>query len=220
MKNTFDTIENMELREELIMNIEVLDKVKDLLLLPNTELMTTKMVADYYEVDKDAITKVIIRHEEELLSDGAVKIKGKQFYEQYGQDVPSVKIIQTGIMIDGFDKITFRGQWFFPKRAVLRIGMLLRDSEVPKEVRTQLLNIVEKVDDKVKVADIDEETDLMLAIIKAQTDEDRLFAVSRLDGFRKRHIQQLEETIAKKEDEIQALVGERVELNNSDKFKK
>lgn len=30
----------------------------------------------------------------------------------------------------------------FPKRAILRIGMLLRDSEVAKEVRTQLLNII------------------------------------------------------------------------------
>lgn len=32
-------------------------------------------------------------------------------------------------------------QTYFSPRAVLRIGMLLRDSEVAKEVRTQLLNI-------------------------------------------------------------------------------
>ena len=36
----------------------------------------------------------------------------------------------------------------FPKRAILRMGMLLRDSEVAKEVRTQLLNITEKVIEK------------------------------------------------------------------------
>lgn len=39
-----------------------------------------------------------------------------------------------------------RGIKMFPKRAVLRIGMLLTQSEVAKQVRTQLLNIFEKTE--------------------------------------------------------------------------
>lgn len=147
MKNTFDTIENMGLREELIMNIEVLDKVKDLLLLPNTELMTTKMVADYYEVEMTSIRHITVRHRDELELDGMKK----QSYKEISELVNSDNMAQL--------KISRQGTNLFTKRAVLRIGMLLRDSEVAKEVRTQLLNIVEKVDDKVKVADIDEETE-------------------------------------------------------------
>lgn len=39
-------------------------------------------------------------------------------------------------------EIPNRGLRLFPKRAILRIGMLLRDSEVAKEIRTRLLDIV------------------------------------------------------------------------------
>lgn len=39
-------------------------------------------------------------------------------------------------------KIPSRGLTLIPKRALLRIGMLLRDSEVAKEVRSRLLDIV------------------------------------------------------------------------------
>ena len=39
-------------------------------------------------------------------------------------------------------KIPSRGLTLIPKRALLRIGMLLRDSEVAKEVRSRLLDII------------------------------------------------------------------------------
>ena len=42
--------------------------------------------------------------------------------------------------------------------------MLLRDSEVAKEIRTQLLNIEEKTSNETKTHDIDEEQSLMLSV--------------------------------------------------------
>lgn len=48
-------VENKELREKVSGRVEVLDKVKELLLLPQLEMMTAKQVADYYEVDIEAI---------------------------------------------------------------------------------------------------------------------------------------------------------------------
>ena len=43
-------------------------------------------------------------------------------------------------------KIPSRGLTLIPKRALLRIGMLLRDSEVAKEVRSRLLDIIHDVE--------------------------------------------------------------------------
>ena len=54
-----------------------------------------------------------------------------------------------------------RGIRVFPRRAILRIGMLLRDSAVAKEVRTQLLNIEEKTSNEIKTEDINEEQRLI-----------------------------------------------------------
>lgn len=45
-------------------------------------------------------------------------------------------------VVDGI-VVPNRGMKLFPKRAVLRIGMLLRDSKVAAELRSRLLNIVE-----------------------------------------------------------------------------
>lgn len=55
------------------------------------------------------------------------------------------------------NKIGYKGNGIFPKRAILRVGMLLRDSEVAKEVRTQLLNIEENTAAEVKTYEIDYE---------------------------------------------------------------
>lgn len=51
--------------------------------------------------------------------------------------------------------------YLFPKRAILRVGMLLRDSEVAKEVRTQLLNIEEHTATEVKTYEIDYEQEVL-----------------------------------------------------------
>ncbi|MCC2363915.1 Bro-N domain-containing protein [Bacillus cereus] len=51
--------------------------------------------------------------------------------------------------------------YLFPKRAILRVGMLLRDSEVAKEVRTQLLNIKENTVTDVKTYEIDYEQEVL-----------------------------------------------------------
>lgn len=42
--------------------------------------------------------------------------------------------------------------------------MLLRDSDVAKEVRNQLLNIEEKTSTETKIEDIEEEQKLMLSV--------------------------------------------------------
>ena len=61
-------IEVRDIREKCIENIEVLNKVKKLFLIPEMEVMTTKMIADYYEVGFEAIQSCYIRKTNATLS--------------------------------------------------------------------------------------------------------------------------------------------------------
>ena len=50
-----EIIENKTTREKLIERVDVLDKVKKVILLPYGDSMTRKQVAEYYEVSEDTI---------------------------------------------------------------------------------------------------------------------------------------------------------------------
>ena len=145
-----ELIEKKELRESVVHKTDVLDKVGNLLLLPNTECSTTEQVSKYYNVDDSIIRVIINRHREELESDG-IKLVKKSEIERSLQNATNVKILKykSHIEIVSNDekiKIANRGSILFTKRATLRVGMLLRDSEVAKEVRTRLLDIVHDVE--------------------------------------------------------------------------
>ena len=63
-------VEQSDIRDKLIRRIEVLDKVKQLFLVPEMEVMTTKMLAEYFEVDDALIRKCYQRNKTEIDSDG------------------------------------------------------------------------------------------------------------------------------------------------------
>jgi hypothetical protein len=54
-----------------------------------------------------------------------------------------------------------RGIRCFSKRAILRIAMLLRDSKIAQEIRTQLLNTFEHSTNEQRTVDIDEKPQLV-----------------------------------------------------------
>ena len=181
--------------------VDVLEKVKKLLLLPTMEMATTQQVADFYEVDSQAIRSMVFDHREELVSDGLTTLKGREIKESLGNS--SEKHLKMTNCLGGFFvkygdiqiRVNNGFTTMFPKRAILRVGMLLRDSAVAKEVRTQLLNIVEKAPDEVKVADITEEQTLMMAVGMAMANGDLAGlaeANTKLMSFKNRHITKLE----------------------------
>lgn len=92
-------------------------------LLPNTEYATTEMVANYYKVDIEAVQKVIQRNRDELKEDGYKVFKGKE-----------LKNIKQRCQL----KTRAGSLSLFSKRAILRVGMLLTESEIAKEIRTKL----------------------------------------------------------------------------------
>ena len=163
--NETQFIDDRTLRDNSVNHYEVLEKVKNLLLIPELDVMTTEQVADYYEVDYDAVKKVYQRNADELESDGMHIEKMENFLK--GQNVSFQKERNKAILTydNGITfSVTNRGLKVFPRRAILRVGMLLRDSAIAKEVRTQLLNIEEKSSEEVKVQDINEEQSLMLPV--------------------------------------------------------
>lgn len=191
-----ELLENRELRESLMQHCEVLDKVKELLLLPGEEVATIKQVAAFYGVVEETVKTVYLRNKEELDSDG---VYTKKYAELLKVQIESLKTSKgkATVTFKNGDVLDFpnRGLRVFPRRAILRVGMLLRDSEVAKEVRTQLLNIEEKTAEEVKMADITEEQQLYLEIGQAYGtgDPDQIMlATAKLTAFKNRHIQQLE----------------------------
>ncbi|MFA2591710.1 BRO family protein [Bacillus cereus] len=153
--------------------MEVLERVKNLLLLPELEMATASQVADFYGVEYEAIKKITHRHKDELELDGYKSIEGKEIREILVSDKMSPTKIEPRkghfvVVVNGEEtKVAYRNVALLPKRAILRVGMLLRDSEVAKEVRTQLLNVEEHTDAEVKTYEIDYEQQLHLKLGQA-----------------------------------------------------
>lgn len=194
--NVNEIIDNKELREELSGRINVLEKVKNVLLIPETEYATTALVADYYEVNIEAVQKIVIRNRDELQEDGLKMLKGKEIMDNLGVDMLSIPRDRGCYKVDNI-KIWYGNNTLFPRRAILRVGMLLRDSPVAREVRTQLLNGEEKTPADIKTADINEEQHLLLNVVAALTSGDTqeaMRAFSEVLTFKDRHITKLETT--------------------------
>lgn len=194
--NELQFIDDRTLRDSRISHIEVLERVKSLLLIPETEFATAKQVAEFYEVDPKVIEHIYTRHLDELTSDGMCFKKYKEISFLHCGGMKTAKGKVTFTFEDGttFDFPT-KGLKVFPRRAILRIGMLLRDSAVAKEVRTQLLNIEEKSSMETKTEDIDEELRLINNVGRAYAsgDNDELIkATTEYNAFQKRHIRKLE----------------------------
>lgn len=195
-------VDNHDLRNELIARTEVLDKVKKLLLIPEMNCMTIRQVADYYEVDIDTIKRCCQRNRTEIVGDGVANKTPKVFKDLLTEQ--DVQLVQnrTNLVIQIDDntrlEIPNRGIKCFSKRAVLRIGMLLRDSKIAQEVRTQLLNIVEHTAEEkpeLLTQDIDDEEKLQSAIGKAFATGDIMefaTAAQAYTAFQRRHIDRIE----------------------------
>ena len=194
MKET-QFIDDRLLRDKNVSRFEVLEKVKELLLIPDIKAMTLKQIAEYYEVDPHTIEMICNRNADELESDGVCKMKVKDFLNSQYVRTEKQSYTTTFIYGNGVNvTMSNGGLKVFPRRAILRIGMLLRDSVIAKEVRTQLLNIEEKTSDEVKTYDINEEQSLMLAVGMAVASGDAnavAVATTNLIAFKNRHIEKL-----------------------------
>lgn len=123
--NQLALIESKTLRESVIDRTDVLDKVKKLAMLPDDMNVSIDMAAEYYEVSRKAIDSCILDNREELEGDGLTVLRGSELFS---------------LKEEGFIGKTASAFTVIPRRAVLRIGMLLRDSTIAQTVRSYLLD--------------------------------------------------------------------------------
>jgi len=192
-------VEQKNLRDQCINQIEDLEKVKKLFLLPEFNVMTMKMVADYYEVDYDTLRKCYQLNANEINPDGVILKSYKDFLTGKGFALESTakgKVILS-INNDITLEIPNRGVKVFSQRAILRIGMLLRDSPIAIQVRTQLLNVFEHSTDEQKTADINEEESLYNEIGRTYMMGDLegySIATKKAMDYKNRYIKKIENT--------------------------
>ena len=190
-------VEQKDLRDQCINRIETLNEVRKLFLIPEMEVMTTKMVADYYKVTQDVIKMCYFNYKSEIKPDGVV-VKRVSEMKDLCSKINLPYKSQQGKIVFMLDNITVEipnaGITCFSKRAILRIGMLLRDSPVAKEVRTQLLNVFKHSTAGQKTFEIDEEDRLMLKILHADDKEKIVMALSDYKNYKNRYIKKIENT--------------------------
>lgn len=190
-------LESNDLRNQLIERTEVLAKVKDLFLIPGLEMMTTRQVADFYEVEYKTIRTVFDRHKAEIQEDGVQMLSAPEIRKLQNEASKFITLPgkpgKTTYSIDGhiFEFNNAHNTMFSP-RAILRIGMLLRDSEIAKEVRTQLLNTFETTTEQQRTESIDQEDKLLLAVLHAKDTATSVEALAEYKRFMDRHVAKLE----------------------------
>lgn len=199
-----ELLTNVKRREENMNRVEVLDAVKTLLSLPNTELYTTEMVANYYEVPVDTIYSVLNQNTEELSSNGYLVMKK--------ENLLTLKI-KVKTKRGGFDLLdddgnvvasgSNKGIATFTKRTVLNVGMLLRDSKIAQEIRSRLLDITHDAEKdngsmNTVVSELNEEQQLMLSRMEAEFNGDfeKVCEINaKLFALKNKRIKELEDEV-------------------------
>lgn len=113
-------------RDELADRTDVLNKVGLLRTLPDDLHVTTDMVAEFYGVGVEAVRSLVKDNRNEVDEDGYRVVIRSEFEKSFG-DLSNLDPRARQIAL-------------FPRRAVLRVGMLLRDSNIAKQVRSHLLD--------------------------------------------------------------------------------
>ncbi|MFE9920609.1 restriction endonuclease [Streptomyces sp. NPDC005774] len=119
-------LESQTLRSGVLERTDVLDRVKALSLLPDGMHVTTAMVATYFEVTVKTLESVVEDHRNELRANGYHVLTGTRL---------TLFKRASGIQSRS------RSLALYSRRAVLNVAMLLRDSEVARQVRVYLLDM-------------------------------------------------------------------------------
>lgn len=210
-------VERKDEREKYYDRIEVLNQVGELLLIPNNEYATMDMVAKYYKVKRSTINSLVEDNSEELIDNGYKVVKGSEIanssvilFESFTKNRGNYKFLlneNNSLSVGG------SGIRLFPKRAILNVGMLLRDSKVAIELRKRLLdiiydtekntNIVEEVIKEIRTEQ-DILRDMMEAVINGDLQRESLLK-TELIGLRNKRIEDLEKENTILEEKVDSL---------------
>lgn len=128
--------ESKTAREETIDTVEYdfLDKMKAIVYLTDTMVLSLDQVANYYESTKKSVDTIISRNKEEFLNDIQVLRGGelKEFKEKV-------------TLLHGEGELNNRtpSLTLMNKRALLRVGMIMTNNAMATRIRNYLLNLEE-----------------------------------------------------------------------------
>ncbi|MFP3986940.1 hypothetical protein U9R90_05435 [Streptomyces sp. E11-3] len=117
--------ESRTARQQYGNRIDVLDKVRAVPFLPDDLHVTTEGVSAFFDVSIETIRQLVHRNLEELQANGYRVISGAEL-----SDIKSLSGLGTRA----------RSLALFDRRTLLNVAMLLRDSEVARQVRRYLLD--------------------------------------------------------------------------------
>ncbi|TPF17982.1 ORF6N domain-containing protein [Priestia megaterium] len=144
--NEMVLIESKTMRDQHVFREDVLLKVKAIPEMPNTLEVTTEMAAEYYGVPINTIKTAISRNRDEFNDYEEIKVlKGKALKEFKSE-------FQDETLFKGANALTL-----ISRRGLLRLGMLLTESEVARSVRSYLLNVEEASDKEQKMWAVERE---------------------------------------------------------------
>ena len=188
-------LESHNLRDNCIERLDILNRVKALFLIPEVNLMSTGMVAKFFDVPVSTIRNCYADNSTEINADGVKSLSSKEL-KVASEKATLLPNGHSGVIAEATDGTKYNlphtKTTYFTPRSVMRLAMLLRDSKVAREVRTQLLNVVERVAPAERVTDIDKENELIIAAVRADSTEGRIAAISDLMHFKNRHIEKMQ----------------------------
>lgn len=118
-----------EERDQLSARTDVLDKVGVLATLPDDMHANADQVATFYGTTREVIRQTVLRNKDEFDADGYRVLTRAEVSDELSLTPDELGMPRTAPSMS-----------LFPRRAVLRVGMLLRDSPVARQVRDMLLD--------------------------------------------------------------------------------
>lgn len=183
------------------------ERAKFLFSMKEDDWLTKGETSCFFDITSWAISSVYYQNESEFIEDGVCKMKVTDF-THFASSRYKIKEIFSDygdariIFEDGsVKKILHRGTLCFPKRALIRVAMMLYNSPVATEVRNQLLNVSESIPKDNYISEMDCE-DKLLEVKKSEEDYRRrnAYVVSGItpeiiiyERYRKRCVLPLEE---------------------------
>ncbi|WP_097865546.1 hypothetical protein [Streptomyces sp. rh34] len=133
-------LESRALRGEQMGRVDVLDKVKSLVMLPDGIHVRTDDVARYFEVSTRAVRRLTDRHQEEFTENGMRVLRGSDL-RSFHSDMMS---LWDRDGVESYPQAATQLR-LHTRRTVLNIAMLLRDSDIARCVRAYLLDAEESL---------------------------------------------------------------------------
>ncbi|MGW8982450.1 hypothetical protein ACWGQ9_07335 [Streptomyces parvus] len=133
-------LESRALRGEQMGRVDVLDKVKSLVMLPDGIHVRTEDVARYFEVSTGAVRRLTDRHQKELTENGLRVLRGADL-RSFQSDMVS---LWDRDGVESYPQAATQLR-LYTRRTVLNIALLLRDSDIARCVRTYLLDAEESL---------------------------------------------------------------------------